>query len=80
MALIDELLKQIADKPLRRLIEDEIATLRQRMIFGLTFERHIPENAVVPSAPIRVGSLVQRRDEPESDAEYLVECVVGHIH
>lgn len=77
LALIDELLKQVNDEALRRVMEKEIAALRQRVTFGLTFERHIPESAVVPKAPIRLGSLVTRRDEPKDDREYIVESIKG---
>ncbi len=77
MALIDELLKQIGDKALRSALGKEIGTLRERVPFGLVFEKHIPEIAVVTGAPIRAGMTVMRRDHPDSDAEYLVESVAA---
>jgi adenine-specific DNA-methyltransferase len=73
MALVDELLKQVPDPALRAALLKEVETLRARMSFGLVFEKHIPEIAVVPGGPIRVGSIVRRRDQPEDDVDLIVE-------
>jgi hypothetical protein len=47
MALIDELLTQVEGDALRTVLAKEVEGLRQRMTFGLVFERHIPELTVV---------------------------------
>ena len=77
MALIDELLKQVDGKALRAALVKEVETLRERASFGLVFEKHIPEIAVVTGAPIRPNMIVRRRDQPDSDDEYLVETVTA---
>jgi len=77
VALIDELLSQIEDESLRAAMAKEVSTLRQRMTFGLVFDKHIPETANVTAVPICAGMTVRRRDEPDSDFEYLVESISG---
>jgi adenine-specific DNA-methyltransferase len=77
MALIDELLKQVPNGALRAALAKEVETLRARRSFGLVFERHIPEIAVVPGGAIRVGSVVRRRDRPDDDADLVVEAVTS---
>lgn len=77
MALIDELLKQVREDSLRSLIEREVEALRERITFGLVFERHIPETALVIGAPIAPGSIVQRRDRPADGTTYLVEATTS---
>jgi adenine-specific DNA-methyltransferase len=77
VALVDELLKQVKDESLRTVLAREVQSLRERITFGLVFEKHIPETAVVTGAPIRVGSIVQRRDLPEDPTEYLVHALNG---
>lgn len=77
MALIDELLKQVGGDGLRDALAKEVDKLRQRKAFGLVFEKHIPELAVVADAPIRPGMVVQRRDRPEEDIEYVVDSVTA---
>lgn len=77
MALVDELLKQVKDESLRTVLTREVASLRERITFGLVFEKHIPETAVVTGAPLRVGSIVQRRDRPDDPAEYVVQSLTG---
>ena len=75
MALLDDLLEHIEDDALRAVLAKEFATFRQRVNFGLVYEKHIPEVAVVVGAPIRPGMVVRRRDRPTDDAEFLVESV-----
>jgi adenine-specific DNA-methyltransferase len=76
MALIDELVKQVNDRALRDALTKEIEVLRDRIDFGLVFDRHIPETTTVGNTPIRVGIAVLRRDQPAGE-EYVVESVRG---
>jgi adenine-specific DNA-methyltransferase len=75
LALIDELLKQVESDPLRNVLGVEIARLRERKTFGLVFEKHIPEIAVVTSAPLRTGMLARRRDRPDEHVDYEIEAL-----
>jgi adenine-specific DNA-methyltransferase len=77
VALIDELLKQVQGKALRAALGKEVGTLRQRVSYGLVFEKHLPEIAVITGAPLRPGMVVRRRDRPDSDDEYLIEDIIG---
>jgi len=60
--ILDGLLARIEDPELRRAISGEVSALRSIKDFGLVFERHIPENVVLYSNPIRRGHQVQQRD------------------
>jgi adenine-specific DNA-methyltransferase len=75
MALIDDLLDQIGERGLQDAIRGELEKLRLHKAFGLVFERHIPELAVVADAPIRPGDRVRRRDSSDKDLEFVVEAI-----
>ncbi len=40
--------------------------LKRRQRFGIVFEEHIPEVTALHGLPLQVGSLVQRRDDPDA--------------
>jgi adenine-specific DNA-methyltransferase len=86
MALVDEALKQVEDDALRVVLQKEVETLRGRVTFGLVFDRHIPETTNVARAPIQVGTVVQRRDQPASEEKYVVLSISNgtahaeHVH
>jgi len=61
MARIDTLLDEIQTDDLRDALRAEVRELRKRVPFGLVFERHLPEFAVVPGDPIATGSFVTHR-------------------
>ena len=56
MALVEHLIAQIPDAALRKAMEREVADLKKRLTWGLVFERHIPETALLLARP-RVLSL-----------------------
>lgn len=58
---LDSLVERIPDPALRQSIEVELRALRSNREFGLVFERHFPENVLLPSYPVRRGSLVKLR-------------------
>ena len=60
MATIESLVHQIADPALRARVSREVAELKKRL-WGLLFERHLPENTRLLAAPIRSGTAVWER-------------------
>lgn len=70
MALLDDLISQVPDVPLRGRLQKAIADLRRRQKFGLVFEEHIPETTAIFGLPVQVGSLVARRQDSDSDAVF----------
>ena len=67
MAQLEDLVAEVADPELRDALAAEVAELKKRTKFGLVFERHIPEIAVLGNVPVEVGDLIVRRqaqDEP----------------
>ena len=47
MARLEQLVEAIRDEKLRRQIEVEITALKERTRFGLVYERHLPETALI---------------------------------
>ena len=62
MAVINDLIDRISDPELRRRIKDEVVRLQQQKKFGLVFEEHLPEATPLYEVPIKVKSLVARKD------------------
>lgn len=62
MAIINDLIDRISDPELRRRINDEVVRLQQQKKFGLVFEEHLPEATPLYEVPIKVKSLVARKD------------------
>lgn len=72
MARLDDLVAQVADGALKREMEAALREMKRRQRFGLVFEEHIPETTALHGLPIRAGSLVQRRDDPQAKTLYRV--------
>ena len=66
MAVIDELLAEVPDA-LRFRLAAEVARLRDPSLFGIQFERHIPEYLAVPGLPLRQGMRVALRGGTMAD-------------
>ena len=65
MALVEELLAEIADPKLRAALEREVRELKERKDFGLVFERHLPESVLLPpSVGLEPGTEVRLRQQP----------------
>jgi len=64
MATVETLIAQIDNKALREQLAREVAEMKKRLDWGLVFERHLPENVRLLSAPIRVGTVVWERTTP----------------
>ena len=55
MAAINDLIAQISDPVLREQISREVKKLTKQKKFGLVFEEHLPEAAVIPDLPVKKG-------------------------
>src|SRR4030088_1938047 len=77
MAKIDDLLTHVTDHDLRARLEAAVAELRQRKKFGLVFEQHLPETALLPSSRVRLGNAVMLRRKPQSTAVFVVMAIKG---
>ena len=53
-------------------METALREMKRRQRFGLVFEQHIPETTALHGLPIQVGSLVQRRNDPQAKVLYRV--------
>jgi adenine-specific DNA-methyltransferase len=60
MALLEDLIKNIADPCLRSQIAGEVSKLKARKKFGLVFEEHLPEIVQLPGLAVRPGSWVAK--------------------
>jgi adenine-specific DNA-methyltransferase len=64
MARIDDIAAEVKDHALRKKLQNAIADLKKKQRFGLVFEEHIPEIALLSGLPIQPGATVQRRKMP----------------
>ncbi len=67
MAAINDLISRIQDPELRAQIQAEVNKLSRQKKFGLVFEDHIPECTPLYELPIRVGTLVAKKDGSVND-------------
>ena len=67
MAAINDLISRIQDPELRAQIQAEVNKLSRQKKFGLVFEDHIPECTPLYELPVRVGTLVARKDGSVND-------------
>lgn len=67
MAAIHDLLAQVQDQALRERIEKEIERLSKTKKFGLVFEEHLPECTPLYDIPIKIGSIVAKKNGTVSD-------------
>jgi len=79
MAKIDDLVKQVSDAGLRREIESAVAELKRKTRFGLVYEEHLPEMAALPGVPVRVGSLVVRRERLSARHAFRVTAIAAEV-
>jgi adenine-specific DNA-methyltransferase len=61
MARIEEKIAEISDPALRRIIGEEVASLKRRTRFGLVFEEHQPEVVSMYGKRIKRGERVARK-------------------
>ena len=65
------------DVALRKELESALAQVKRTQRFGLVFEEHIPETTTLTGVPVRVGSMVQHRQDLEGDALYRVVALTS---
>ena len=63
MALLEDLIENIADPRLRIQIAAELGKLKARKKFGLVFEEHLPEVLQLPGLSVRPGARVAKRED-----------------
>jgi adenine-specific DNA-methyltransferase len=66
MALLEYLIKDIADARLRNQIAGEVSKLKARKKFGLVFEEHLPEVVQLPGLAVKPGARVTKRNDKVS--------------
>ncbi len=76
MAAINDLIEQIADEGLRTRIREEMVRLKGQNKFGLVYENHEPECAMLPDVKIRRGSTVARK-EGKLEQLFVVKAIEG---
>jgi adenine-specific DNA-methyltransferase len=79
MALIDDLISQVHDERVRGQLKRALAEIRRRKKFGLVFEEHIPETALLAGAGIHQGSQVMLRREPTNGTRYFIRQLDGKV-
>src|SRR4051794_41213596 len=78
MARLEQLVENVADERLRREIESEIAALKERTSFGLVYERHLPETALIGDPEVlHIGDLVRPKQDVDKEASYRVVGLDG---
>lgn len=77
MARIEDLIDEISDPALRDQIAREVKELKSAKRFGLVYEDHVPETVSLFGLPVRPGSIVQKRTEPNDQGRYEVTAVDG---
>ena len=76
MAKLDVLIEQVPDPALRAQLGEAVRDLRRRKSFGLVFEEHIPEIAVLPDILVKAGATVFRRQDTRAE----IPLTVIHVH
>jgi len=76
MAAINDLIEQIADEGLRARIREEMERLKGQNKFGLVYENHEPECAMLPDVKIRRGCTVARK-EGKLEQLFVVKAIEG---
>lgn len=77
MARIEDLIDEVSDPELRAQIAAEVKHLKTHKRFGLVYEDHVPETVSLFGLPVRPGSIVHKRTEPEDDRRWEVVAVEG---
>ena len=62
MASINDLINQVDNPELKAMLQAEVRKLTKKKKFGLVFENHMPECTPLYDVPIKVKSLVAKKD------------------
>lgn len=79
MARIDDLLDEVPDGTLRAHIQREVDRLRKATRFGLNFERHLPETAILTGVEVAPGDQVRKRSEVDTEQTWRVVSVDADV-
>jgi adenine-specific DNA-methyltransferase len=63
MALLEDLIKEVADPHLRIQIAAAVSKLKATKKFGLVFEQHLPEVVQLPGLAVKPGARVAKRED-----------------
>lgn len=74
MAAINDLIRRVSDPGLRALLEQEAKRLTNKKSFGLVYEKHLPDNILLPEVAIRRGTKVVLRGKDVNDI-YEVQAI-----
>ncbi len=77
MALLEDLIKDIADTRLRNQIAGEVSKLKARKKFGLVFEQHLPEIVQLPGLAVKPGARVAKRTDKAAGFFVVTAAVNG---
>ncbi|MEJ7784668.1 MAG: DNA methyltransferase [Solirubrobacteraceae bacterium] len=78
MAQLEDLISQIDSPGLREALAREVKVLKERMPFGLVFERHLPEAvALASTVGVNVGDRVRLRTEANGSGDLIVHEIAG---
>lgn len=77
MALLEDLIKNIADPRLRVQIAGELGKLKARKKFGLVFEDHLPEVMRLPGLSVKPGARVTKRGDKTAGFFVVTAAVNG---
>jgi adenine-specific DNA-methyltransferase len=77
MALLEDLIKDIADPRLRIQIAGEVGKLKARKKFGLVFEEHLPEIVQLPGLAVKPGARVAKRADKAAGFFVVTRVVNG---
>ena len=77
MALIEDLIKDIADPRLRIQIAGELSKLKERNKFVLVFEQHLPEVVQLPGLAVKSGARVAKRGDKAAGFFVVTAAVNG---
>lgn len=78
MASINDLINQVENPELKAMLQAEVRKLTKKKKFGLVFENHMPECTPLYDVPIKVKSLVAKKDTTITET-YTVVKVDGDI-
>ncbi len=77
VAKIDDLIARVEDDFIRTHLLAAADELRRNTRFGLVFEQHIPETALLFDFPIRPGTTVYKRSDTAARHPLVVQSIVG---
>lgn len=73
MARLERLVGSVADTELRYQLAREVSELKNRVHFGLVYERHLPETVIIRDIDgLKIGDYVRPRERLDADEDFRV--------